>query len=271
MSLEIMRDPRVRSVEWRDLVPLSRLEVVKELLISSPFLLLSLGLAQLGFVQHWLWFAPALLVSYVFFLTGLRQTHNAFHYAIGISRLGTEWLMYVLSVLMMSAMHAVQINHLEHHKHCMDDEDVEAMSARMSGLRALMLGPRFPYLLHKRAYEIGKPRLKRWITFELVSMVAWALIVFLVLDVSILKYHVLAMSVGQCFTGFFAVWTVHHGCDRSHYIARTLRSNIKRLLSFNMFFHVEHHLYPTVPTCHLHLLAERLDQEAPELQTKRVF
>jgi fatty acid desaturase len=38
-----------------------------------------------------------------------------------------------------------------------------------------------------------------------------------------------------------------------------------------MFFHVEHHLYPKVPTCHLAVLADRLDQAAPELKAKQVF
>lgn len=271
MSLEVMRDPRVRSVTWRDLVPMSRFEIVKEVCISAPFLALSLYLANLGFVQHWAWFMPALFVSYIFFLTGLRQVHNAYHYAIGIPRPATEWLMFVLSVIMTGSMHAVQINHLEHHKHCMDDEDVEAMSARMSGWQAFMLGPRFPYLLHKRALEIGKPTLLRWIRFELVANVVWLALVFFVFNLDFLKYHAIAMIVGQSFTGFFAVWTVHHDCDRSHYIARTLRSTVKRLISFNMFFHLEHHLYPAVPTCHLHMLAERLDEAAPELQSRRVF
>jgi len=38
-----------------------------------------------------------------------------------------------------------------------------------------------------------------------------------------------------------------------------------------MFYHVEHHLFPTVPTCRLPVLAERLDTVAPELKTKLVF
>jgi fatty acid desaturase len=38
-----------------------------------------------------------------------------------------------------------------------------------------------------------------------------------------------------------------------------------------MFFHVEHHLFPAVPTCHLPQLARRLDEAAPELTRLRVF
>jgi fatty acid desaturase len=46
---------------------------------------------------------------------------------------------------------------------------------------------------------------------------------------------------------------------------------VKNRISFEMFFHLEHHLFPKVPTCHLPRLAERLDQAAPELQARQVF
>jgi fatty acid desaturase len=38
-----------------------------------------------------------------------------------------------------------------------------------------------------------------------------------------------------------------------------------------MFFHVEHHLFPRVPTCRLRELARRLDAVAPDLARKRVY
>jgi len=46
---------------------------------------------------------------------------------------------------------------------------------------------------------------------------------------------------------------------------------LKSRLSYAMFFHVEHHLFPAVPTCHLAMLAARLDTIAPELALLRVF
>ena len=45
----------------------------------------------------------------------------------------------------------------------------------------------------------------------------------------------------------------------------------KAFVTYNMFYHVEHHLFPSVPTCHLPELARRLDGAAPELQRKLVF
>lgn len=267
MSLEIMRDPRVRSVEWRDLVPVNRFEIFKELTLIFPWLTGSLLLANAGY-YHYL---PAMAMSFVFFLTGLRVSHNAQHYAMGISRKATEWVLYALSVIMLSSMHAVQVTHLHHHKHCLDDEDVEAMCAKMSGWKAMLVGPYFPYLIHKTALKIANPKQRRWVIAEMISMVVWIGIVLAFLPYKFMLYHVIVMLVGQCFTGFFAVWTVHHDCEPNHFIARTLRGPIRRVLTFHMFYHVEHHLFPRVPTCHLNQLAERLDEAAPELQQMRVF
>lgn len=272
MALEIMTDERVRSVEWKDLMELSTWEVVRELLIFVPWLATSLFFAYLaGSTGQIAWYLPAMACSFMLFLVGLRQVHNAYHYALGISKPLTEWVIYFNSVLLLGSMHAVKFNHLRHHKHCMDDDDVEALSARMPGWKALLLGPYFPIMLHWTALTKGNRRVKSWVIFELVSNLVLIGCIFFVFNLAFLKYHIIVMAVGQCFTGFFAVWTVHHDCDRHHFIARTLRTKWKNFVSYNMFYHVEHHLYPKVPTCHLPELARRLDEKAPELNQKRVF
>jgi hypothetical protein len=52
-----------------------------------------------------------------------KSLDNAYHYALGLPRWLTEWVMTTLSVLMLGSMHAVQFHHLRHHKHGLDDED----------------------------------------------------------------------------------------------------------------------------------------------------
>src|SRR5208282_1000938 len=113
--------------------------------------------------------------------------------------------------------------------------------------------------------------LRATVVGELLLSAVWIALVFKGFDSSTLRYHVSAMAIGQCFTAFFAVWTVHHHCDRTHYIARTLRNRIKNGISFDMFRHIEHHLFPRVPTCHLPELSRRIDLAAPELKRKIVF
>lgn len=255
----------LRAVEWKDLLHLDRLEILHELSISLPWLAGSWIAASHG--QYLI----ALSCSFMFFLTGLRQVHNAYHYALGVSRALTEWIMFALSILMLGSMHAVQINHLRHHRYCMQDEDVEAMSARMPGWQAILIGPLFPLRLHQKALEVCSRRQRKWIFTELAANAAWLGLVFGVLELAWLQYHVAAMALGQCLTAFFAVWTVHHDCESDNLPARTIRGRFKALLTYNMFFHVEHHLLPAVPTCKLGILAERLDAVAPHVAARKVF
>lgn len=251
------RDPRLRAVAWRDLASLSPAAAARELLLPLPWLALSLAFAQ------WQLYPPALAMSFLFFLTGLRVVHGAYHYALGLSRRSTEWVMLAFSVLMLGSMHAIQWNHLQHHRHCLADDDIEAMGARRSALGAILLGPLFPLRLHWAALARATRPTRRWMIAELLANAVW-LGVVLVVAVGALRYHVLAMAIGQCLTAFFAVWTVHHGCIDRGPMARTIRSSVRSALTFNMFFHLEHHLFPQVPTAHLPRLARRLDQATPD-------
>jgi fatty acid desaturase len=210
-------------------------------------------------------------LSFVFFLTGLRLIHNAFHSALGLSRQATDVVLWVMSLVMLGSMHAVQFNHLRHHKSTFGEDDVEGRHADMPAWRAVLFGPIFPILLHITALRHGNQKLRATVVAELLLNVTWIVLVFRVLDSNTLRYQIGAMAVGQCLTAFFAVWTVHHHCDRTYHIARTLRNKIKNGITFNMFLHIEHHLFPRVPTCHLGELSRRIDSVAPELKSKIVF
>ncbi|HEY1758700.1 MAG TPA: fatty acid desaturase [Bryobacteraceae bacterium] len=262
---DIFQDSRIRAVQWRDLVSVTRFEIVEELLLPLAWLAVSLLVASYG---H---FAIALGLSFMFFLTGLRLVHNAFHSALGLSGRLTNGILWVMSLTMLGSMHAVRFNHLRHHRLKLGEGDVEGRAAEMPAWRALLIGPWFPILLHATALQLGHARLRIIVTAELLMSGAWTVLVFGVWHSSVLRYHVLAMALGQCMTAFFAVWTVHHHCDRTHYIARTLRNRIKNRITFDMFRHIEHHLFPQVPTCHLPELSRRIDRAAPELRSKIVF
>jgi fatty acid desaturase len=262
---DIFHDPRLRSVAWKDLAAVSPREIVWELLLPATWLSASLLVAGSG---H---YVLALGLSFMFFLTGLRLVHNAFHFAVGLSRRATGGILWLLSLVMLGSMHAVKFNHLRHHNLILDDRDVEGRSALMPAWRALLLGPVFPVMLHATALTRGSRKLRKIVAGELIVNVAWIYLVFELLHVDALRYHVIAMGAGQCLTAFFAVWTVHHHCDRTHYIARTIRNRIKNAITFNMFRHIEHHLFPAVPTCHLPELSRRIDMVAPELKQRIVF
>jgi len=191
---------------WRDLAALAPWEAAKELLLPLPWLAASLVLAG-----HDL-YPLALVFSFVFFLTGLRLNHGGCHYAIGLRRRATDIVLLTLSGLMLGSMHAVQWNHLRHHRQCLADDDIEAMGARRSGWGAIALGPWFPLRLHQAALRGATAKTRRWIVAELAANLLWLFLLTGPFASGIWRYHVLAMALGQSLTAFFAVWTVHHDC-----------------------------------------------------------
>jgi fatty acid desaturase len=260
----LLVDTGIRSVAWRDLVALRTGERLRELSLPLPWLLLSLLAAR-----HSLWLL-ALAGSFYFFLTGLRLVHDTFHGNLGLRTWGNRAVLLILSVLMLGSMHAVRLTHLQHHRDCLGEGDVEGAAARRTALGALLSGALFPVQLHLAAFRLASPRQGRWIAVELALSFGWVAAVLASRD-PVLGYHVAAMAVGQMLSGFFAVWTVHHDCDRWNQIARTLRHRLKSAASFGMFYHLEHHLYPRVPTCRLPTLAERLDRAVPHMPRPQVF
>jgi fatty acid desaturase len=264
-ELNTLRDPRLRTVRWRDLVRVTPLQVLIEPLLPAAWLAGSLAAAG---SRH---YVLALALSFMFFLTGLRLIHNAFHGALGLSRGATDAVLWLMSVTILGSMHAVRFTHLNHHRLNLSPEDVEGRHAQMPGWRALLNGPYFTLLMHVTALHRGNWRLRATVVAELLVNATCILIVLRYAHWQPLRYHVYAMGAGHCLTAFFAVWTVHHHCDRSHYVARTLRNRVMNAVTFNMFLHIEHHLFPLVPTCHLSELSRRIDRAAPELKTKLVF
>ena len=265
MSPHILHDSRIRSVPWRDLMPLGVSEIVIEL--ARPLFWLALSLAAAGLR----WYPLALPLSFIFFLAGLRVVHNAFHYALGLPRWANDAALWMMSVVMLCSLHAVKFNHLRHHRLNLGEDDEEGRSAAMPGWKALLYGPVFTVKLHVTALRRGSNRLRAKVVAELALISVWIWFVFGLSSIPVLRYQIFAMSAGQCMTAFFAVWTVHRHCDRTHDLARTLRSRLKNALTFDMFRHIEHHLFPAVPTCHLGEISERLDRAAPELTEKVVF
>ncbi len=254
----------IATIEWHDLLTLTPLERAWELLLSLPWLILSL----ICYANGWWWLG--LPCSFYFFLTGLRQSHNAQHYTMGLPRMVQDVVLFALSVLMLSSMHAVQVTHMHHHRHCLDDEDAEGATARLPWWRALLVGPLFPIRLHAAAWRQAKFHKRIWIAGELLGVAVVLFAVVVSVDSLAWHWHFGAMIAGECFTGFFAVWTVHHDCGPDE-VGLTQRGRWLNWVSYSMFFHAEHHLFPAVPTCHLSILAKRLDAVTAKFATKQVI
>ncbi|MFL9843650.1 fatty acid desaturase family protein [Flavobacterium rhizosphaerae] len=254
----------VRAVQWKDLKSLSVKEMLIENNLTIPWFIISIALAYCGY--YW----AALPFSAFFFLTGLRQVHNGFHNSLGTNKFLTWLSLYLNSILMLVSIHAVKFNHIRHHKYCLGNEDYEGKSAAMSWYGAILYGPVHMFLIHKVTWQLSNKNYRRNMLLELFSIALFCGIVFY-LNIHWLIYHIIVMLAGEFLMAFFAVWTVHHDTHDHPELARTQRSGWKNKLTFSMFYHLEHHLFPAVPTIKLPELARRIDEALPEIKKKQTF
>lgn len=246
----------VQQVQWRDLAAMRVSEGFVECLHPLPWLIAAWLLAAHGF------WPLALACEFMFFLTALRLNHEAIHHNLGFGPKGHRRVLNVLSALMLGSNHSVAFNHLRHHTHINTAGDIEGKCGRMGLWRVLAYGPVFPFECHWEALRNGGPVWRRRVLADLaLNLVIPA--IALATGWFAAWFHLGAVLVAQCFTALFAVWITHRGCEAHALIARTQRNRLVNMVSYNMFFHLEHHLFPAVPVKRLPLLATRLDAIAP--------
>ncbi|MDN5560125.1 fatty acid desaturase family protein [Psychrobacter cibarius] len=251
-----MRHPSLANIEWQDLRLLKPTETVYNIFLSLPFLLLSWWSAWQG------WWLLALVATFFFFTAALRQAHDCYHRTLGVSKVATELMLFLLSITMLCSTHAIRHTHLNHHRDPLGDSDVEGNWARLPWYQAILGGGLFSIAIQWFGLTHGSRRNRMLVGFDLLLIFAVIATAFITMH-PVLMYHVLVMILANTMVGFFAVWSVHHGCDDMVY-ARSERHPLINVLTFNLLYHIEHHLFPAVPTNHLPRLAKRLDAVAPQ-------
>jgi len=254
----------LKKVQWKDLRALSVREMLIENNLTIPWFVISLTLAYNGYYLF------ALPFSAFFFLTALRQVHNGFHNSLGTNKFLTWLSLFLNSILMVVSIHAVKFNHIRHHKYCLTEEDYEGKSAGMSWYGAILYGPVHIFLIHKVTLQLGNKKYRKNVILELAAIALFVSLAFY-FNIHFLIYHIIVMVIGEFLMAFFAVWTVHHHTEDSPEFARTQRGGWKNKITFSMFYHLEHHLFPAVPTIKLPELAKRIDEAIPELEKKTTF
>ncbi|MEP3051717.1 MAG: fatty acid desaturase [Erythrobacter sp.] len=248
----------VKTVQWRDLTQMRVRDGLLECLHPLPWLILGFVLFHYG-----LW-PLAFCAEFMFFLTALRLNHEAIHHNLGFGAKGHRWVLHGLSLVMLGSNHSVAFNHLQHHRHINTDRDLEGKAGKMSLWRVLAYGPLFPIECHLAALRDGGPAWRKKVLTDLALNLCLPLIA-IGFGLGFIAWHFLAMLIAQCFTALFAVWITHRGCADSDLIARTQRGRLVNAVSYNMFFHLEHHLFPAVPVRNLPELAIRLERIEPAL------
>jgi beta-carotene hydroxylase len=252
-------DPEIPTLEalGADLRATSRAQ--RRLALARPFLCAA-AYALAAYAGLW-WLTP--LLVFLVFVAVVTVTHDVVHGAIGLSRRQTDWALFVLGALLLESGHAYRATHLRHHRVFPGSDDPEGDPARLSLLGAIVWGPQFLPRLWCWALARSNPggSQRRW----LIAEAAWALAVpaaglwLLRWTPAVLVYAALA-TVGSW---VYPLLTVH--LPHRHYGAtpltqtHTLRGRIIPALFLELTYHLEHHLYPEVPSHHLPELSRRLD------------
>lgn len=238
-------------LQWRDLTGLTPSQRVAELLLPVPWLILALAFAQHG------WFAAGAAATALFFTASLRLTHDGYHRNLGLSPAGNDRLLFVLSVLLGGALHAIEHTHLHHHRHCLAEDDLEGRLSHLGLAAAVLRSPLYPLQIHWHTWHHGTPRQRRWMRRELLAVALVQAAVWSSGN-SALQWVALCLLCANAAVPLVGIWSVHRGCAQDAGRARSSRSRLLARLSFNMLYHHEHHRYPGVPARHLGELARRL-------------
>ncbi len=247
-------------VKWRDLMQLNLREKLIENLLCWPWLFVSLALAAHEY------YLLALPFSAIYFLAALRQSHNGYHNALGISQLATNFTLLINSPFMLASLHAIKLNHMVHHRHNLDEEDYERTVSEMTWWRVLLHGPKHWWHNHFTAFSLANSSEKRWLIAEL-SLVIGLISIAMIFQIHVLLYHLGAVFLGELLLPFFTIWITHHGHDE-HSLAHIRRNKWLNLITMNMLLHYEHHLFPAVPAIKLGELSRRVEEVEKRLKLK---
>lgn len=224
--------------------------------LSRPYA----GILIFAAVVHagWWWAAP--LVMFGIFVAVVTVTHDVVHGCLGLRRRGTEWALLALGVVLLESGHAYRVTHLQHHRTFPGPDDPEGYPARLTFLGAVLYGPAFLARLWVWAYR-RSARDRVWLVVEALvplAVVATGIALWPVTK-TVLVYAVMAVA-GSWVYPLLTVYLPHHDYGDTPWTqTRTLRGRLLPAVFLELTYHLEHHLYPQVPSHRLPELARRLE------------
>jgi beta-carotene hydroxylase len=240
---------------------------------ARPFL----GVAAYGVAVFfgWWWLTP--VIVFLIFVAVVTVTHDVVHGSLGLSPRQTEWALFVFGAVLLECGHAYRTTHLQHHRVFPGPDDPEGDPARLSFWGAIRYGPCFLPRLWWWAYcrHRDRPGQRIWLLAEagwacavpLAGLVLWPW------TAAVLVYAILVL-VGSWVYPLLTVYLPHHHYgDHPLTQTSTLRGRIIPALFLELTYHLEHHLYPAVPSHHLPELSRRLTPffRRAGVQARRVF
>lgn len=227
--------------------------------LARPFL--GIGMFAIVGWLGWWWLTP--LVMFGIFVAIVTVTHDVVHRSIGLGQRQSEWALFLLGAVLLESGHAYRVTHLQHHRLFPSEEDPEGYPATLSLTGAVLYGPVFLIRLWWWAYQRsrGNRTQRAWLLAEAsLAPIAVAAGALLWPISPVLLIYVVMAIVGSWVYPLLTVYLPHHDYgDTPLTRTRTLRGRVIPAVFLELTYHLEHHLYPQVPSHHLAELARRLD------------
>ncbi len=208
----------------------------------------------------WWWLAP--VIVFLIFVAVVTVTHDVVHDSLGLSPRQTEWALFFFGAVLLESGHAYRTTHLQHHRVFPSPDDPEGDPARMTFWRAVLYGPLFLPRLWWWAYRQsrGRTQQRRWLLLEATWAIAAPLAGLLLCPrTPILLVYAVLVITGSWVYPLLTVYLPHHNYGDTPLIqTSTLRGWIIPALFLELTYHLEHHLYPAVPSHNLPQLSRRL-------------
>jgi beta-carotene hydroxylase len=237
---------------------LLRVTALRRLLtLGAPFAWLA-GYFLLAHEHRW---AEAVgCVMGLSFISYGSTSHDLVHHTLGLPSRLNNLLLTLIELVSLRSGTAYRLSHLHHHRHLLDREDIEGTAAHGSLAGAILGGPGMQLRLWRwawRTHPADRPAL--WGEAVAIATLAIGAIGALRFSSAPFIYAVLVVAGSWTFP-LITVYIPHDAHGESS-IARTrmFRGWLPRLIAFDHLYHLEHHLYPSVPHHHWKTLADRLD------------
>ncbi|HQX50991.1 MAG TPA: fatty acid desaturase [Planctomycetaceae bacterium] len=225
--------------------------------LARPFI----GVAAFFVAAHLEWWFVTPLILFLTFIAVVTVTHDVVHNSLGLNRKQTDVALFLLGAILFESGHAYRATHSQHHSVFPDLDDPEGEPARMSFWRAVIHGPLFLPILWLWAIRRSRGSDRLWLVIEAVWCIAGVVGAGLFWPVvPAFSLYVLLAVIGSWVYPLLTVHLPHrHYGDSPLNQTHTLRGVVIPKLFLELTYHLEHHLYPQVPSHNLPELSRRLE------------
>jgi len=225
--------------------------------LSLPFLF---SAAYFFFATLRWWPLAVLSLIALSFVTYGSISHDLVHRNLGLRRSVNDLFLSLIELLALRSGHAYRAAHLHHHARFPHSDDIEGAAAGMSFIRTLLEGVIFQPKIWLWAVKRSKQQ-RLLACLEgggCVLFVGLSLMLYSITPIFLV--YVVLMIMGSWIIPLITSYIPHNPRGENVLLQTHLyRGKIVSIISLEHTYHLEHHLYPSVPHHNWPKLARRLD------------